>query len=273
MCGDHCSEALIYRDKLHDLLVSFSVFIHSRQIDIFKRKNMYSNDLFRTHVKVLKVLGLLAPKNRSIIHYFHVSILFYFFTILFLSTLFTSVLFISSTKQVVDNLIVTTSSISAFLRGIIFYLNSKERIEMFKVMKELDDGISSKTGPEKNIMNSVYRRARTLFRMFLTCYCMAVGFLWIQSFYGKKNEIFWSSTTLYPNGINKIQSLYWTFYFVQGLGTTMMTILSCILDTYQFMLLMILNGHTDVLVHRLKKIGSKPTEQANPNLDYVGYLG
>lgn len=229
------------------------------------------------HVKVLRVLGLLAPMNRSIIHYFHVSILFYFSTILFLSTLFTSVLFISSTKQVVDNLIVTTSSLSAFLRGIIFYTNSKERIEMFIVMKELDNGISSKTGFEKNIINSVHRRARTLFRMFLTCYCMAVGFLWVQSFYGKKNEIFWSSTTLYPNGINKIQSIYWIVYLVQGLGTTMMTILSCFLDSYQFMLLIILNGHTDVFVHRLGKIGTKTTEQANPNLKnlvekFYGYL-
>lgn len=227
---------------------------------------MYSNDLFKTHVKVLRVLGLLAPINRSIIHYFHVCILFYLFTILFLSSLFTNVLFISSTKQVVDNLIVTTSSMSAFLRGIIFYTKSKERIEMFKMMKELDDGISLKKGLEKNIMNSVHRRARSLFRIFLTCYCMALGFLWIQSFYGKKNEIFWSSTTFYPHGINEIQSLYWFFYLVQGIGTTMVTILSCILDSYQFMLLVILNGHTDVLVHQLRKIGTKPTEHAEPNL-------
>lgn len=239
---------------------------------------MYSIDLFKTHAKVLEGLGLLAPIKRSIVHYFHVSILFYFFTTLFLSTLFASVLFISSTKQVVDNLIVTTSSISAFLRGIIFYMNSKERIEMFKMMKELDDEISPMTRIEKNIMNSVHRRARTLFRMFLTCYCMAIGFLWIQSFFGKKNEIFWSSTTLYPNGINEIKSLYWFFYLVQGVGTTMMTILSCILDSYQFMLLMILDGHTDVLFHRLKNIGTKATEQENSNLEklvrkFYRYLG
>lgn len=227
---------------------------------------MYYNDLFKTHAKVLRVLGLLAPINRSIIHYIHVCILFYLFTILFLSSLFMSVLFISSKKQVVDNLIITTSSISAFLRGIIFYTKAKERMEMFKVMKKLDDEISIKTGLEKSIMISVHRRARSLFRMFLTCYCMAVGFLWIQSFYGKKNEIFWSSTTFYPHGINEIQSFYWFFYLVQGIGTTMLTILSCILDSYQFMLLVILNGHTDVLVHQLKKIGTKPTEHAKPNL-------
>lgn len=238
---------------------------------------MYSNNLFKTHQKVLKILGLLPPMKRSIAHYLHVCA-FYSFTILFLSTLFTSVLFISSTKQVVDNLIVSTSSISAFLRGIIFYKNSKGRIEMFKVMEELDDGICPKSGLETNIMKTIHRRARTLFRMFLTCYCMAVIFLWIQSFYGKKNEIFWTSTTLYPERINQIKSLYWIFYFVQGFGTTMITILSCILDTYQFMLLMILNGHINVLFHRLKKIGTKEILRANPSLEdlvkkFHDYLG
>lgn len=214
-----------------------------------------STNIFKPHERVLKVLGLWPPKKKNIIHYLHLTI-FCLIIILFLATLFTSMLFISSTKQIVDNLIVSSSSISAFLRGILFYKFNGKRIKMFKAIEKFDDGIQLNLKAEVNVMEKLRKNALLLFRVFLMCYCMACGFLGVQSLFGKRDEVFWSSTTLYPNGINENQWLYWIIFMLQAIGTSTMTILSCILDTYTFMIIMILCSYTDILAVRLNKIGN-----------------
>lgn len=215
---------------------------------------MDSPSILDTHRKVLRLFGLWPPPNQNTTNYMLIT-LFYFISISFLTTLFLSILFINSTKQVVDNLIVSSSSISAFLRGIIFFKKYSERVEMFEIMHELDEGINSIE--EVNIMKGNKRNAHILFKIFLWSYCIACSFLGVQSLYGKRDEVFWSSTTLYPNGIADNQLLYWVVFLLQAFGTSMMTILSCILDTYTFMIIMILNGHSDILARRLASIGMR----------------
>lgn len=216
---------------------------------------MDSTNIFKNHEILLGFFGLWPPPKRTLAQFLRISIFFYALCITFLSTLAVSSFYIASTKQAVDNLIVSTSSLSAFLRGIIFYYNESKRVEMFGVIAELDKKIQKSSRIEINIINTAKRTATILFRCFSICYAMAIMFLTIQNLLGKRREVYWTSTTLLPYGISENELLYWFVFALQGLGNITSTVLSCFLDTYTCMLMIIFNGHADIMFHRFQNVG------------------
>lgn len=218
--------------------------------------------LLRPHKFLFKFFGIWL-QERNLLSFLHVSIAFYLITLVLIFTLFTSILFVSSKKQAIDNLIVSSSSVLALLKGIVFHLNYSKNLQIFKSIQKLDKDIEWRSQTETSIIARVIRAATLLFRIFAATYISAWISLLIQNILGSSEKVFWSSTALYPGEISQDRVLYWVVLIFQGLSNLELVFLVFSFDTYGFIITMILSAHFDVLTERLRNLGSKKNI-ANP---------
>lgn len=205
---------------------------------------------------VFKAFGLWSDK-RTILNYLHVTFAFYFVSIGFILTLFTSMLFVESLKQAIDHLIVTNSTILALLKGMVFYFKYSKHLQMFEIIKKLDKEIDMQSITEVNIFKSVNKLTNILSGGFGACYVFAWILLAIQSVFGSSEQVFWSSTALYPGEISQNQVVFWIIFVFQGFANLALVIATFACDTYGIILIIILNGYIDVLSSRLWNLGSE----------------
>lgn len=205
---------------------------------------------------ILKAFGLWSDK-RNFLNYLHVTFAFYFISIGFILTLFTSMLFVGSMKQLIDNLIVTNSTILALLKGMVFYFKYSKHLQMFETIKKLDKEIDMQSNTEVNIFKSVNKLTNILSGGFGACYVFAWILLAIQSVFGSSEQVFWSSTALYPGEISQNVIVFWIIFIFQGFATLALVLVTFACDTYGIIVIIILNGYIDVLSSKLKNLGSE----------------
>lgn len=158
-------------------------------------------------------------------------------------------------KQAVDNLIVSSSSVLAFVKGITFYIKYSEHRKMFALIEQLDKEIDMKCFTEVIVMKRVHKFATFLNRLFAISYIFAWIVLAIQSLFGSSEQVFWSSTALYPGAIGQNYVIYWIVFIFQAYANCVLVILVFVCDSYGVITMMILNGHFDILSKRLRNLG------------------
>lgn len=211
---------------------------------------------------VFKAFGLWSD-NRNVVNQLHIAFAFYFISIGFIITLFSSILLVGSMKEVIDNLIVTNSTILAFLKGIVFYIKYSKHLQIFGLIEKLDKSINPQSNVELKIMENFVRIANQLSGGFTVCYGFAWIFLAIQSIFGSSDQVFWSSTALYPGEISQNRTIYWFVFVFQGFSTLVLVIATFACDTYGIIVTMILTNYIDILSSRLRNLGTseiKPSE-------------
>lgn len=213
---------------------------------------------------IFKGFGIWS-NNRDILNHLHITFAFYFISIGFLVTLISSILFVGSMKEAIDNLIVTNSTILAFLKGIVFYYKYSKHLEMLEIIKKHGKEINLQSPIETKIMEKFHEIADILSHGFAACYGFAWIFLAIQSIFGSSEQVFWTSTALLPGEINQNRTIYWIVFGFQGFSNLVLVIATFACDTYGIIVTMILNSYIDILSTRLNILGNieVKTEEAN----------
>lgn len=215
---------------------------------------MNSAECLRVHRVIFQTFGLWTEKKTLI--NFQI-IMFYTTAIGFILTIITSIFFVESMKQVVDNLMVMNSSVLVVLKSIIFALKYSQHIKMFALIEKLDKEINVKSFAEIAIIKKVTSKVSLLFRAFAACYAFAWIVLAIQSIFQSSDKVFWSSIALYPGEISQIRVLYWIVLIFQAFANLILVVLTFACDTYGIVVIMILSGFIEVLVSRLSNLGNK----------------
>lgn len=215
---------------------------------------MGSKNVLSGQILIFKFFGLWPSVNPKFYHYLHTAIAFYLLSIGFIVSLGISIAFVKSIKQAIDNLIVSSSVILAFIKGINVYFNKTKLIKLFEMLKQVDDQCSCENEIKK--LQKMYLDSKILFNLFLSTYITAWIVLAFQSMWASKDKVFWSSTALYPHEINQNKIVYWLLLMFQGFANFLLVILVAATDTYGVILNHILDGHIDVLASRLEALGS-----------------
>lgn len=238
---------------------SLEIILSIRILSVFRNiyrisQAMDTSNLLTPHKIILQLFGIwtLQQNIYSRLH----SSLFFFIAIGFIATLFTSILFVGSMKQAVDNLIVSSSTILALIKGIIFYRNHSKHIQIYEILEQLDNDIDANSQVELNIMKRVTRFSTILFRAYGTCYMIAWLVLAIQSVFESDEKVFWSSTAFWPGEIWQNRAIYWIIFAFQAFANLILVILVFTVDTYGIILAIISNGYVDIISTRLRKLGS-----------------
>lgn len=223
-------------------------------------KIMKTSNLLTPHKIILQRFGIWSLEPNTIYSYLHFAS-FFFTALAFIATLFTSILFVGSMKQAVDNLIVSSSTVLALIKGIIFYCNHSKHIQIYEMIEQLDNEINPNSHDELTLMNRVKRFATMLFRAYAICYMVAWLALAIQSVFESSEKVFWSSTTLYPGEFWQNRIIYWTVFAFQAFTNLALVVLVFIVDTYGIVVIIISNGYIDIVSKRLRNLGSNQTKE------------
>lgn len=216
---------------------------------------METINLLKPHKIAFEIIGIWSLQ-RNILSCLHITFAFYFITLGFIATLFISILFVGSMKQAVDNLIVSSSTVLALIKGIIFYYKHPKHVEIYEVIGQLDRDIDLYSPAEVAIMKRVNKFASILFHAYGICYIIAWFVLAIQSVFESDEKVFWSSTALYPGAIGQNRIIYWIVFVFQAFANFVLVILVFICDTYGIIVTMILSSNMDILSTRLRNLGS-----------------
>lgn len=209
--------------------------------------------VLKYQILIFRVFGIWPPKTPTIISRLHTFVAFYVLSLGFIGTLSLSIMNVKSVKQVIDNLIISSSVILAFIKGVIIYFNKPKILSLFKILRELDDKVSDNA--ERKCLNIIYGHSQKMLKLFLGAYMTAWIVLVMQSFWADKEKAFWSSTTLYPHEISQNRIVFWFVLVFQAFANFCLCLVVGAADTYGVILNYLLGGHVDILAIRLQKLG------------------
>lgn len=204
---------------------------------------------------MFQYLGIWPPNPPTWSSHLYTFVAFYMLSAGFIGSLAASIIFVKSMKQVIDNLIVSSSVLLVVIKGIIIYFTKPKALNVLKLMRELDARVDG--DDEESVLAVIYDQSGKLLKLFLGAYMTAWVALAFQSLWADKEESFWSSTALYPYEISQNKIVYWLVLMFQGFANFVECILVAAADTYGVILYHILGGHVEVLALRLKKLGFK----------------
>lgn len=210
--------------------------------------------VLKHQIFIFKVFGIWS-KNRKVLNYFHIFFAFYFISIVFIITLLISLLFVNTMKQVIDHLIVLNSSILAFLKGLVIYFKHSKHMELFEIIEKLDVETNLQSRQELIIVRKVKKLSDILSYGFAACYVFAWISLAVQSIFGGSEQMFWPSTSFFPGEISENRMVFWVVFVFQAFSGLVLVFALFASDTYGIIMIIILNGHIDVLSLRISNLG------------------
>lgn len=167
--------------------------------------------VLKYQVFIIKAFGLWSNK-RTLFNHLHNLFAFYFISIVFITTLAMSLLFVSSTKQVIDHLIVMNPTVLIFLKGLVFYFKYSTHLQVFELFEKLEKEIDHQSPTDKKIMQTVKKFTDLISYGFASCYVFAWILLAIQSVFCGSEQIFWTSTAFYPGEVSQNRLIYWIVF-------------------------------------------------------------
>lgn len=236
------------------------------QIATAPRATIDSLHILKYHILVFKAFGLWPNEPLTLKSRLHTIIAFYVLAVGFVVTLGIGIFYVHTARQVIDNLIISTSVIMALFKGAVIHINKPKFLRLFELLKKLDDTVTPKN--EQAYMWAVFKQSQLLFRMFLAAYGAAWVALALQIVWSPRHKIFWSSTARYPIGISQYQLLFWMVHVFQAFANFCLCITSAACDTFGVTLNHVLGGHVEVLGLRLRQLGCEEEnerEKVYPN--------
>lgn len=214
--------------------------------------------VLKWHLKIFKICGLWPSENSSI--YYKILIIFYNVTVNigFPISKIICGLWINSVDAAVDYLLIASSITVAAIKAINVLSKRNKFIQLFDVMKKLDQSITCKEYVE--IFQQKCQHSDNLFFITLVSYFMSWICLAIQVIMSKPADRMWSSTYPYPSEFLHHQTIYGAGIIFQAIANFFIVLVDVAVDTYGPSLLHILGGHIEVFGKRLKALGKNCTK-------------
>lgn len=216
-------------------------------------KKMDSQKALKWHIAVFKVTGLLSPEKPSNIYsYYSITVSILSFILFPLSAL-SCVFFLDSIDSIVENLILTSSSIMLAVKGFNLLIKQRVFVELLNTLKKLDVSVTQNEF-QRIFLPKVGRSNRLLLLFGLLCmlnwFCVALQVIVLPM-----EERMWLSTLLYPIEILHHPIIYVGGVVFQCLASLHQVSVACAVDTYCTPLIDTINGHYKVLGERLSVLG------------------
>lgn len=230
---------------------------HSHRLrPIDSKISVDTSEVLALHIRIFKSVGLWPPDKRNCLNSLHMFLAFGVGAFGFSAILLGTIPYVNSIKQVVDNLMISSSVVLAAIKGIIVYYNKPKLLQLIGMLKDLDTFITK--NEEKSIITVILRDCKSIANMFLAVYISAWIVLAAHSVFAVDDRTkIWSSTTLYPFEFAQLRSVYWIVLIFEALANLLLCITDGMTDTYGAILSNILGAHIDVLGQKLNSLGGK----------------
>lgn len=214
---------------------------------------MNSYKIVQSHIWIYKHFGLWPPNKPSCLYSIFTAFAIGFIYLGFPIQILSSILFVTSVNQAVDNLVITSSLLMAGIKGVNVFLNRKKLKQLFEMLAKLDNDI--KTKDEEEMFRDIFNDCRNLLKIFLFSYLSAWSCLALQIYWSNTDQILWSSTLMYPIEAFKARPIYLGVWCYQCFSNFCICVIDASADTYGVVLNHILGGHIEVLGKRLRHLG------------------
>lgn len=206
--------------------------------------------LFDPHLFVFKTFGL-WPGEQTFRDFSRLLFAFCFTILGYICLLLLSTLFVDSIEQILNNLIVITSLIIVYVKGLIFYYNQSEFLHALDLLVVLERKFCRNIRSESSKIRKACALGRTLFLSFSFCYA-SVWISWaIQTI-----QTSFEDQTSTSNGTAIDQYKTISAFLFKAYALSVVVIFLTIFETFGIIKNIILSAHIDLLSDRLCRIGN-----------------
>lgn len=216
---------------------------------------MDSATAIKIQIRVFRMFGLLPSKDSGIVYSFWTLVIFFIGGISLVISQAISLLFATSINDLIEQLLLFCTTSTVTIKIAIFYLNRDVIFEMLEILRKLDQRL--KTHQDIYIMENIYRICSRVSLFFVFLYSGTIASIYFQIPFLDREVLTWKSTSLVPYEFAQDPWVYYSVLASQALGNSLNCGISCAIDTYSTVLILLVTGHTDTLRSQLTGFGSE----------------
>lgn len=163
------------------------------------------------------------------------------------------VLFVDSIDSMVENLILSSTVVTASIKGINVLIQKRKLVQLCNIFNAMDDNIAIDKRKYREIFDPILQSGKRISVMFVCAYSTAWLILVLQVIFSSAENNVWSSTYLYPSDYLHKSSIYVGGLVYQAIANLFLCELDAAFDTCAVILVNLLIGHVDVLKIQLQE--------------------
>lgn len=206
---------------------------------------MNSVSALKNHIKLFKYFGVWPSSKTGLAYDSWTIFVFIFVGVGFSLSQLVNCLFVQSVDDIINSLIVASSTTVVTLKGVNLYLKKKELLESFESLQRMDERVRSPH--HRSTVLKILNDCRLMYTVFSILYVGAAVTLAIQVIFTTRDTRFWASTFYYPYKWSENPFVYFGGLFYQGITNTLICVFAIVVDTYGIFMSYILIGHLQVL--------------------------
>lgn len=222
---------------------------------------MYSIGILKYHILMFKVCGLWPNERSSWLYDCWTFIFIVFVAIGFPLSQLVCVLFVDSIDSMVENLILSSTVVTASIKGINILIQKRKLVELCNIFNAMDDNVAINKQKYREIFDPIFKSGKRISMMFVCAYSTAWLILVLQVIFSRVENNVWSSTYLYPSDYLHKPSIYVGGLFYQAISNLFLCLFDAAFDTCAVILLNLLVGHINVLKIQLQEFDSDKLKQ------------
>lgn len=217
---------------------------------------------FRSHVFVMRVLGVWPTPDDSVWYKALTLTIFLSVGFLFPLSLFVNVCYASSIEEVIDQSFISLTCWTIACKASFIYWRQKSIRELFRIHAALlCDAVKPITDP--------IARQNFSAHIFLTCtYMMSWSMFLAQAAIVDPRDANWPSTSRLPYDFANRRSVYLCGLVYQSMSYLCNSICGAMEDSFYIALINMTGGHVAILKLRLRKLGASDINGYNGNMRF-----